>query len=264
VSVPVRVGFFQFKPIFGKPDANCRRIVRALKDVDADLIVLPELCFTGYLFKDRRELKTLAENPRKSSIVDSLVELCRERGLHLSTGFAEKARDKVFNSALLLGPRGLIQTYRKIHLFNEEKRWFDAGDLPFEVKRVRGMRVGTMICFDWVFPEAVRTLTLRGAELVVHPSNLVLDYCQRVMVARCIENGVYAITANRFGEDRRPSGRVRFTGRSQIVDPRGDLLHRAPTQRTQLHIAQIDPTKARNKKITPNNHLLKDRRPEFY
>jgi predicted amidohydrolase len=84
------------------------------------------------------------------------------------------------------------------------------------------------------------------------------------MVARCIENGVYAITANRFSEDRRPSGRVRFTGRSQIVDPRGDLLHRAPTQRTQLHIAQIDPTKARNKKITPNNHLLKDRRPEFY
>ena len=260
----MRVGFFQFKPTFGKMEANARRVVRALSEVDADLIVLPELAFTGYLFEGRRELKALAEDPRKSLIVGSLIDLCRDRALYLVTGFAERARDKVFNSALLLGPRGLIQTYRKLHLFNEEKRWFDSGDLPFEVKRVRGVRVGTMICFDWVFPEATRTLVLRGAELIAHPSNLVLDYCQRVMLARCIENGVYAVTANRYGEDRRPTGSIRFTGRSQIAGPRGELLHRAPTQRARLHVERIDPARARDKKITPRNHVLRDRRPDFY
>ena len=260
----MRVGYFQFRPIFGKPEANCRRVVKALSEVEADLIVIPELPFTGYLFRDRRELSAMAEDPKRSSIVDSLVALCRERKMYLVTGFAEKARDKVFNSALLLGPRGLLQTYRKIHLFNLEKRWFDPGDRPFQVKRVRGVRVGMMICFDWVFPEATRSLALQGADLVAHPSNLVLDYCQRVMVGRCIENGVFAITTNRFGEDRRPDGSVRFTGRSQIIDPRGEVLNRAPSQRTQLFIAEIDPAKARNKMLTPRNHLLKDRRPSLY
>jgi len=92
----------------------------------------------------------------------------------------------------------------------------------------------------------------------------VLDYCQRVMVARCIENGVFAITTNRFGEDRRSFGNVRFTGRSQIVDPKGKILNRAPTQRADLFVTEIDPARARDKMITPRNHLLKDRRPDFY
>jgi predicted amidohydrolase len=260
----MRVGYLQFRPVFGKPDENCRRIVEGLGAVDADLIVLPELPFTGYLFRDRRELAGMAEDPRRSAAVEAMVALCRERGIYLVTGFAEKAGEKVYNSALLLGPRGLLSTYRKVHLFNLEKRWFDPGDLPFRVRRVRGVKVGMMVCFDWVFPEAARALALRGAELIAHPSNLVLDYCQRVMVARCIENGVFAITTNRFGEDRRPHASVRFTGRSQIVDPRGDLLDRAPSQRSRLCVVDIDPARARDKLITPRNHLLRDRRPEFY
>jgi predicted amidohydrolase len=259
-----RVGYYQFRPRFAEPRANCDRVLRRLAEVEADVIVLPELPFTGYLFRDRRELASMAEQPRESSLVDDLVALCRERDLLLVTGFAEKSDHRVFNSSLLLGPRGILRTYRKIHLFNKEKRWFDPGDLAFEVDRVRGVRVGMMICFDWVFPEAARALALGGADLLAHPSNLVLDYCQRVMTARCIENGVFAVTANRFGEDRRPHDRVRFTGRSQVAGPRGDVIRRAPSQREELFLCDIDPRDARDKKITPANHLLRDRRPEFY
>jgi predicted amidohydrolase len=259
-----RVGFFQFRPHFGKPRENCDRVLRRLARVNADLIVLPELCFTGYLFRDRRELASMAEDPQASGIVEDLTALCRKRDLHLVAGFAEKAGDKVFNSSLLIGPRGIRRTYRKIHLFTTEKRWFDPGDLTFEIDRIRGMRVGMMICFDWVFPEAARTLALLGADLVAHPSNLVLDYCQRVMPARAIENGVYTVTVNRFGEDKRPHDRVRFTGRSQICGPRGDVIRQAPSQREELFLCKIDPRLARDKMITPANHLLKDRRPEYY
>ena len=188
----LRVGYYQFRPRFGRPRENCDRVLHRLSRVDADLIVLPELPFTGYLFRDRRELAGMVEDPRSSSIVDDLIALCRRRDFFLVTGFAEKDGDRCFNSSLLLGPRGIRRTYRKLHLFNKEKRWFDPGDLPFAVDRLRGARVGMMICFDWIFPEATRTLALRGADVVVHPSNLVLDYCQRVMVARCIENRVFA------------------------------------------------------------------------
>jgi predicted amidohydrolase len=259
-----RVGFYQFRPRFAEVERNCKRIVDRLRSVEADLVVLPELPFTGYLFKNRTELKTLAENPRTSAIVEALVEVCRERGFHLVTGFAERDGDRVFNSALLLGRRGILQTYRKLHLFNNEKRWFDPGDLPVEVKRVRGVRLGQLICFDWAFPEIFRRLALDGMELLCHPSNLVLDYCQKAMLTRCLENGVFAVTTNRFGEDRRPHGAVKFTGRSQIVGPKGDLLVRAASQREEVRVVSLDPSRSRDKKITPLNHLLKDRRPEFY
>ncbi|MCP3982219.1 MAG: acyltransferase, partial [bacterium] len=189
----MRIGYLQFRPRFGDPDGNCRRVVDALTGVRADLIVLPELAFTGYLFSGRRELRALAEEPSHSTVVDSLVDLCREHRFHVVAGFAEKAKDKLFNSALLIGPRGLVQTYRKLHLFNDEKRWFDPGDLPLEPKRVGEARVGMMVCFDWAFPETARTLALRGADVVCHPSNLVLDHCQRVMLARSLENSVYSV-----------------------------------------------------------------------
>jgi predicted amidohydrolase len=122
-----------------------------------------------------------------------------------------------------------------------------------------------MICFDWAFPEIARSLALRGMEVLCHPSNLVLPgLCQMAMRTRCLENGVFAVTANRCGEDRRPHGTLRFTGRSQIGGPRGEVLFGAPAARAMVHVETIDPSRARNKKLTPRNHLLLDRRPEFY
>jgi len=260
----MNVGFYQFRPRFGEPQANARKIVAALRDVEADLVVLPELALTGYYFENRAELRRLAEVPERSLALAALIDLCRERRLHVVTGFAERARDRYFNTALLIGPRGVLGRYRKLHLFNLEKRWFDPGDLPLELHRVRNVRVGMMVCFDWAFPEVARTLALRGMDLLCHPSCLVLDLCQRVMLARCLENGVFAVTANRFGEERRPRGSLRFTGRSQIVDPSGGILVRAPAQRERLAVVAIDPRAARVKRLTPRNHLLRDRRPEFY
>ena len=260
----LRVGYFQFRPRFGQPRANCDRVLEKLRRVRADLVVLPELCFTGYLFRDRRELAAMAEEPASSEIVSDLIELCRKRDIRLVTGFAEKDGKRLFNSSLLIGPRGIRRTYRKVHLFNDEKKWFDPGDITFEIDRIHGARVGMMICFDWVFPEVVRTLALLGADLVVHPSNLVLDHCQKVMPARAIENGLYTMTVIRFGEDKRPHGSVRFTGRSQVCGPRGEVIHQAPSQKEELFFCKIDPGKARDKMITPKNHLLKDRRPEYY
>jgi len=260
-----RVGFCQFRPRFGEPEANLAGVLRRIRGVEADLIVLPELPFTGYFFRDRAEAMRLSEAPRKSRIIEALVETCRKTGFHLVTGFAEREGDRCFNASLLLGPRGILQTYRKIQLFNKEKSWFEPGNLPLKVRRVGGARVGMMICFDWAFPEIARSLALQGAEVLCHPSNVVLpEHCQLGMRVRSLENAVFAVTANRCGEDRRPQGTLRFTGRSQITGPRGQVLFRAPAARGIVRVEEIDPSRARDKNLTPRNHLLRDRRPELY
>lgn len=261
---PFRAGYFQFRPIFGQPESNLKTVVDALRHSTADLIVLPELAFTGYYFSDRAEAFRLAEDVRKSPIVASLIALCRTKRMHIVTGFAEKRKDKCFNASLLIGPQGLRHVYRKLHLFNEEKKWFDPGDTTLAVHRVGDARIGMMICFDWIFPEVARTLTLRGAHVIAHPSNLVLNYCQDAMVTRCIENSVFAVTANRYGNDRRPHGDLKFTGQSQITAPKGVILRRAPAQKSEGHVTTLDLAMAENKHMTPSNDLLADRRPAFY
>ena len=260
----MKVGFFQFRPAFGKVPHNLLKVTGALRNVDADLIVLPELPFTGYCFRDRDEVMSLAEDPNDSPVVESLRALCREEHLFIVTGFAERRKNKCYNSALLIGPDGVEAVYRKLHLFNNEKQWFDPGDLAPPIVTVKGAKVGVLVCFDWAFPEPWRILAMQGAEVICHPCNLVLTYCQDAMRTRCLENGLFAISANRYGADKREHGEIRFTGRSQITAPGGKVLHQGPKQREELFIVEINPREAREKRITPGNDLLADRRPEFY
>lgn len=124
-----------------------------------------------------------------------------------------------------------------------------------------------MICFDWVFPEVARCLTLAGADLLAHPSNLVLPgLAQGAMVTRALENGVFAATANRVGEERWPDAAepLRFTGRSQLLDPQGRVLLSYGETESRCAVVAIAPAAARDKRLTPRNHLLADRRPDCY
>lgn len=260
----MRVGFFQFHPHFGRVDDNLQQIEQALNKQDSALLVLPELCLTGYLFRDRAQLLALAEDPRSSPSLDRLQALCVRRGLHLVLGFAERDDDKLYNSAVLIGPTGLIARYRKPQLFGGEKRLFDPGDGPLEPVNFGASKLGLMLCFDWAFPEIARRLALRGAEIICHPSNLVLDHGQGAMRTRSIENAVYTVTANRFGCELRQGQRLCFTGGSQIVDPNGQLLAQAPGARQMLKIVDLDLSKARDKHITPQNHRFDDRRLDLY
>ena len=176
----------------------------------------------------------------------------------------ERARGRVYNSVLLVSPSGVKALYRKVHLFEREQQWFAPGNLPFSVHRVGPARVGLLICFDWRFPEAARVLALDGADVIAHPSNLVFPDAQRIMVTRAFENRVFVVTANRTGADDRPAGRVRFTGRSQIVDPAGRRIAHAGVGETCARAADCDLALARDKALTPLTHLIRSRRPAFY
>lgn len=233
-----------------------------------DLLVLPELFSSGYLFRDRDEALSLAEGIDGPTVA-ALRRIAAERGGAVVAGLAERDGDRVYNAAALATPAGDVHVYRKVHLFDREIEIFDAGDGPFPVWTVETaagrFRVGVMICFDWLFPESARCLALEGAEVIAHPSNLVLPHCQEAMRTRCLENRVFAVTANRTASDDRGDGlRLEFTGESQVVDPRGRVLARAGAQGEHVVIQEIDLALARDKRVTERNDLLRDRRPEAY
>ena len=259
----MRVACIQFTPEFGRVKQNRARLIDRLMESEADLLVLPELSLSGYRIRDPREAEALSE-PADGPTARDLRALCRARGCHVVVGLAEQADGRLYNSAILVGPEGLVGTYRKTHLFGDEPDWCEPGDTGFRVWDVSGCRVGIMICFDWVFPESARSLALAGADLIAHPANLVLPYCQRSMPVRALENGVFSATANRCGSESRGGMELSFTGGSLIVGPGGELLARASPGSDEVIAAEIDPLRARDKHLTRRNHLLSDRRPELY
>ncbi|HSG04856.1 MAG TPA: nitrilase-related carbon-nitrogen hydrolase [Nitrospiria bacterium] len=269
----MKVGFLQTHPVFGQVEKNVDAVLRRLSRLGrgkADLMVLPELFNTGYQFVSKKEARELAEEIPRGATARRLAEAAGDLGLWMVAGIAERKGKDIYNSAVLIGPRGHRATYRKIHLFYEEKRWFTPGREPFRVQAIKlrsgkKLRVGMMVCFDWIFPESVRSLALAGAELIAHPSNLVLPYCPQAMVTRCIENRVFAVTANRVGSERRGGKkRLGFIGQSEIVSPNGEILRRASSGKPGLGIVEIDLREARRKTVTRFNHLFRDRRPGLY
>ncbi len=261
----MRVGFFQFDPAFGEVKRNLDRVEAAVAHATCDLLVLPELFATGYQFASRQEVLDLAEPIPEGPITQRLLALARDRGTHLVAGLAERVGDQCYNSAVLVGPGGWLGTYRKAHLFYEETLFFAPGDTGFRVWDIGLARVGLLICFDWFYPEAARTLALRGADFLCHPANLVLPHCPDAMVTRCLENRVFSITANRIGsEERGGKRRLTYIGQSEIVTPGGHILYRAPQDREDLTILEVDPREARDKTLNQYNDLLRDRRPGLY
>jgi predicted amidohydrolase len=259
----MKIGYIQNSPVFGAKERNFDEIRSLVEGVRADLLVLPELFATGYAFTSKQELNELAET--SDGITSAfLKELSKMTGATLVAGFAEIDKNLIYNSLVIVSDGEIIDTYRKIHLFYKENILFSPGDKPLKVYNIKGAKVGVMICFDWIFPEVCRTLALKGAQVIAHPSNLVMPYAQNAMVTRCIENRIFAITANRIGTERRGDDDFTFTGASQITSPVGKILSSAPDSTTHVAVVEIDETEADNKMINRYNDVIRDRRTGFY
>ena len=261
----MRIGYFQFEPVFGDIKRNLDRVVARLDRVEADVIVLPELFASGYQFVSQEEVHHLSEPVPDGLTTKTLLDLARARGVTIVAGLPERSGSRYFNSATIVGPAGFMGCYRKTHLFFEETLFFTPGDTGFQVWDIGSGKLGVMICFDWFYPEAARTLALKGAHVIAHPSNLVLPHCPEAMVTRCLENRIFSVTANRTGNEARGGkATLTFIGQSEIVSPWGKILHRASRDQDELTIVDIDPADARNKHLNAYNDLLRDRRPSFY
>ena len=259
-----RVAFVQGRPRFGQAAENLERGIALAAGIAADLVVLPELWSSGYVFSSHAEVAALAEDSRSGPTARAVHAAARREKRHYVAGFPERHRGRFYNSAMLVGPSGVKAVYRKLHLFEREQEWFSPGDTPLAVHRVGPARIGMLICFDWRFPETARTLALLGADVIAHPSNLVYANAQEAMRVRSIENRLATVTANRTGTETRPGGSVPFTGRSQIIGPRGEVLVRAQKTGESAMAADIDLAVCRDKALSPLTHLFRSRRSAFY
>ena len=272
----MRIGLLQFTPQPGDVRANLDHIAQALSRVSADLIVLPELCTTGYLFASRDEVAKLSEPVPAGPTCAAMAALSRDGKTAIVWGMAESDGSRIFNSAVMVTPQGEFHVYHKAHLFVDEKDLFDPGDSPFPVFDLppvirhsdlvisHSTKVGLLVCFDHFFPEAARSLALHGAQIICHPSNLVLEYAQTNSITRAVENRVFWILANRTGTETLGEKMLTFNGRSQIVAPDGRVLARAGPDSEELLTVEIDPASALDKKVTPRNDLFLDRRTDLY
>ena len=258
----MKIGFLQFAPAWLDPEATLRAIERfSPQFAGVDLLVLPELCNSGYNLESPAQAWAASEEIDHSAFLDSLAATCRHHGCYIVSGFNEREGDCLFNSAVLVGPQGSIGHYRKLHLFMNEKDFFQPGNAGLPVFDIGLCKVGMLVCFDWLFPEVWRILALKGADVICHPSNLVLPrLAQQAVPIHALMNRVYVVTANRIGSE----GHLTFTGMSTIADPRGEVLAQASSADQELRVAEVDLDLARDKAITSRNDVLADRRPEEY
>jgi predicted amidohydrolase len=267
----MKIAGVQMDVTIGDAAGNLRRIVERLRETraaGAELAIFPECAVSGYCFGSLEEARELAQSI-PGPATEQVAATCRELGMHAVFGMLEAAGEGVFNAAVLVGPAGLVGSYRKVHLpFLGADMFATHGDRPFAVHDVGPVRVGMSICYDSSFPESSRCLALAGADLIALPTNWpggAECVAEHVINTRAMENAVYFAAVNRIGEE---SG-FRFIGRSRICAPDGSTLAAAGDTEETILYAEIDPQRARNKTAVrePGRHAIDrmaDRRPAMY
>jgi predicted amidohydrolase len=266
-----RVAAVQMEPKLGRLDANLEQILNWLEPAavaGAKLVVFPECALSGYGFASREQGLDHAVS-LDSEPIRKVIMACERHQCFCIFGLLERDGDRLFNACVLIGPNGVVGSYRKVHLpFLGVDMFVDPGDRPFAVHDAGGLKIGMHICYDGSFPETARVLALLGADLLVLPTNWPTHSecaAEHMIPTRAMENTVYAMAVNRVGEE---SG-FRFIGGSSIVDPGGHVLARAGSDGEQVLAADIDPQRARRKHLVrvPGRHeidRIADRRPRFY
>jgi predicted amidohydrolase len=263
----MRITIVQSFPKYADTASNLAFIHRTIDSVKTDLLVFPELATSGYFFTEKSQLIPHALIWNESSELLHIQERATETNTIIVIGFPEKERDTLYNSAGIFMPdESQSRVYRKTHLFYKEHLIFEQGNTGFfcvhDVKN--DCKIGIMICYDWRFPEAARTLALQGADVIVCPSNLVTTLSGKVFPARAIENRVYVVVANRVGEESLDGETLLFRGESAIYDYLGERIAMASFGNEEIIHAEINPQETRNKAFNSVNDIFVDRRPEMY
>jgi len=186
----------QMDPALMDKEANLAGMIDSVEqavDRQARLVVFPECALTGYCFDSLQEALPYAESiPGPSTQL--LAGLCHRTQVYLVLGMLERDGDRCFNAAVLIGPEGVVGKYRKVHLpYLGVDRFVDPGDLGFGVHQTRLGRIGLNICYDGSFPESARIMALRGADLILLPTNWPTgaeEFAEFLVNARGLENKV--------------------------------------------------------------------------
>jgi predicted amidohydrolase len=273
----VRVAAVAMRAIHDK-DANLSRYLEFIDRASQEgvrLLVFPEESLQGYIYgldhtftEEELDYFHRSAEPVPGPTTRLLAERAMERNMYIVFGMTEVVeRDFapfLFNTAVLVGPEGLLGIYRKVHLVGDERHIFTPGDgwrvFPTEVGRL-----GLLICWDMAFPEASRVLTLQGAELLVMPTAWPKEVAERYDIftrARAAENHRWFIAANQVGPSDR--GDIECWGHSRIVSPGGHILAETGDGEEGMALATIRVEHALRRHQNNIFYTLKWRKPQLY
>ena len=241
----IKLAFAQISSRRENKEANLQKIEELTfkaKEQSADLIIFPELSLTGYVILD--QIYELAE-PIPGPSTEKIETLAKKTGMHIIFGMpelSEKTQATVFNTAVFVGPQGLIGKYRKMYLPNhsvfEEKRYFRPGYQTAAFQTDLG-NIGLCICYDIFFPEVLRLTRLKGAQLIICISAspaIRRSYFETLTCARALENTAFLAYVNLAGiQDG-----MQFWGGSRLVSPSGDVLAKAKYDEEDFVICEVD------------------------
>ncbi|KAB7896870.1 hydratase [Rouxiella sp. S1S-2] len=270
----ITVACIQMEPIFGETARNVATTVSMIEQAaakGANLLVLPELCNTGYVFSSRDEAFRLAENIPDGHSSRAWIACAARLNIYLVAGIIERDGESLYNSAVIIGPEGYIGRYRKVHLWGDEALFFEPGNLGFPVFKTRIGTIGCQICYDCWFPESFRIAALQGAEIVCVPTNWVpipgQDPTREAManilvMAASHSNSIFIAAANRVGIEREQP----FIGQSLITSYTGwPAAGPASAINAEIVMATVNLADAkRHRNWNDFNQVLRDRRPEAY
>lgn len=267
----VTVAALQFEPLLGQVDRNREKLVELTTrafDQQAQLIVAPEACTSGYVFNNRQEAGQCAEAVPDGPTVAALADLAGKNNGYIVTGLIEKEGALLYNTAVLVGPEGYIGKYRKTHLWDLDNTLYEPGN-AFPVFNLPFGRVAMSICYDGWFPEVNRIYAAQGADIICHPTNWVvvpgLAEPQNpswvfAAAAQAACSGLIVVCADRIGTERG----ITFGGHSCVCGLPGVIQGPAAFDEEEVLITPINVMDARRKQVSPWNHLLRDRRTDLY
>jgi predicted amidohydrolase len=270
----VKVACIQMEPKVGKKDENIRHTTKLIEEAaenGAGLVVLPELCNSGYVFNTREEAFDLSEEVPNGPTCEAWCKVAKEHNLHIVAGINEREGTVLYNSSVVIGPKGYIGTFRKVHLWNEENLFFEPGNLGFPVYKTSIGRIGTFICYDGWFPESYRLCALQGADIICIPTNWVPIPGQAegreamaniLVMAASHSNSVFIAAADRIGTERSQP----FVGQSLITSYAGwPIGGPASFDKEEIIYADVNLADARRKRNwNEYNQVLRDRRSDVY
>ncbi|MCC7447502.1 MAG: amidohydrolase [Anaerolineae bacterium] len=263
-----RVAAIQFESQQGQQEANLVRIeslVRKAASSGAKLIVLPEMATVGLFWNSPAAIAPYVE-PIPGPTSERFAALAKALNVYIAVGMGEvePTTGTVYNSAILVGPEGLIGKHRKVHGYLSDPMFAADGNLGFQVWDTPLGKLGLMICMDANYPESARLLALAGADVLLMPVGWVVEVCPAPLwITRAFDNGVPAICANRWGEERGQP----FSGGSCILNPDGSVQHcLGKTDRDEMVFGEIDLDDPRRSRMSfdPAVTPLMSRRPELY
>jgi predicted amidohydrolase len=262
-----RVAAIQYDPRLGEKERNIADLLRLVEEAaihGARLIVLPEMATVGYCWESRNEIAPYVE-PIPGPTTEHFHRLAACYGCFIAIGLAEvdPTTQVYYNSVALLGPEGLVGTYRKLHSYTSEPRWARDGDLGIPVWETPLGRLSTLVSMDAVYFEAARIPALHDVDVVLFPTNWFEEKCPCIYwIARAFENGVYLIAANRCGLERE----ARFSGGSCVLNPDGSIQAYLANGEGIVY-GEVDLERSRDKRWGGQEtvgHRFADRRPTEY